>query len=175
MRHRLGLALTGVVLLCAGVAALAGGLGAFGTDVRFAAMIDGAEARIAGGAPWPAVAAGGGALAVAGLIGLTAQLRSTLSRRVTLGRVAPRMAVRVAETGLGEEIGRLTGVRGARVKMTGTRLRPRLVVTVTCDPHTDLSLLHEQIADGLVPRSRMALGRPELHTVVCFRVADAFD
>jgi hypothetical protein len=177
MRHRLGLALTGVVLLCAGVAALAGGLGAFGRDVRFTAMIDGSAPRLAIDTPWfwPAVAAGGGVLALIGLIGLIAQLRTTLSRRVSLGRIAPRMAVRVATTGLVEEIGRRPGVRGVRAKMTGTRLRPRLVVTVTCDPHTDLSMLHEEIADGLVPRSRLALGRSELHTVVRFRVADAAD
>jgi hypothetical protein len=174
MRHRLGLALTGTILLCAGGAALAGGRGAFGADPRFLSMINGSSPRPVVDAPWfwPTVAGVGGGLALAGLIGVTVQLRTTLSRWVTLGRIAPRMAVRVAKTNLVDEIGRLPGVQEVRARLTGTRLRPRLVVTVTCDPHTDLGLLHEEIADGVAPRSRVALGRSELHTVICFRVAE---
>lgn len=177
MRHRLGLALTGSILLCVGVAALAGGLGAFGSGVRIQSVLDGSAVRPTVAAPWfwPVVAGVGGALAIAGVIGLIAQLRTTVSRRVALGRVAPRMAVRVSTTNLVEEIGRLPGVHRVRVRLTGTRLRPRLVLTVTCDPYTDLSLLHEEIADGAIPRSRVALGRSELRTVICFRIAETVD
>jgi hypothetical protein len=162
MRHRLGLALTGGVLLCAGIFALALG---YGGKPAY---------RLATGAEWfwPSVTGAGAALVGAGLIGLIAQLRSTLARRLVLGRVAPRMAVRVSTTNLVDEVSRLTGVQDVRVRLTGTRLRPRLVLTVTCDPYTNLSLLHEEIADGAVPRSRVALGRSELRTVICFRVGE---
>jgi len=167
MRHRLGLALTGGVLLCAGVVALVGGLGVFGAPPA-------PPYRSATEAEWfwPSVAGIGAALVIAGLIGLIAQLRSTLARWLALGRVAPRMAVSVSTTNLVDEISGLPGVQGVRVRLTGTRLRPRLVVTVTCDPHTDLGLLHEEIADGAIPRSRVALGRSELRTVIRFRVAE---
>jgi hypothetical protein len=169
MRHRIGLALTGGVLLCAGVAALVGGLGVFGTG-----RIDGSAYRLATGGEWfwPSMAGIGAALVIAGLIGMIVQLRTTLARLVALGRIAPRIAVRVSTTNLIDEISGLPGVQEVRVRLTGTRLRPRLVVTVTCDPHTELSLLHEEIADGAIPRSRVALGRSELRGVICFRIAE---
>ena len=177
-RHRLGLALTGGVLLCAGAFALAVGLGAFGPGVRSASVIGGSPTgdssfRLGSGASgfWSAVVGIGGVLALAGLIGLTVQLKTVVIRHAALGRVAPRMAVRVAKAGIVEEVERLPGVQGVRAKLTGTALEPRLVMTVTCDARTDIGMLQREIAGGPIQRLRVALGRSELQTVICYRVA----
>jgi hypothetical protein len=173
-RHRLGLALTGVVLLCAGALALAGGLGAFGPAFRSAPVIEGSMPRLeaARSGFWTAVAAVGGTLALAGLIGLTVQLKTVAARRIALGKIAPRVAAQVAAANLVEEVGRMPGVQNVRVRLTGTLLRPRLVVTVTCDARVDVALLQREIGVGPVRHARVALGRSELQTVVCYRVAD---
>jgi hypothetical protein len=172
MRHRLGLAVAGGVLLCAGALALAGGLGAFGGGVGAEPVLDRSSARFLAGLWWfwPAVAAVGGAVAFAGLIGLAGQLRTGLSRHVPLGRVAPRMAAMVSRTNFIEEVARLPGVLAVRARLTGTRLRPRAAVTIVCAPRADIGLLREEITAGPAPRMRVALGRPELRTIIHFEV-----
>ena len=137
--------MAGSVLLCAGALALAGGLGAFGAGVRAEPVLDRSSARFLAGLWWwwPAVAAVGGALAFAGLIGLAGQVRTGLSRHLALGRVAPRMAAMVSSTNFIEEVERLPGVLAVRVRLIGTRLRPRLAVTIVCAPRTDIGLLRE--------------------------------
>jgi hypothetical protein len=119
---------------------------------------------------WPAVAAIGGALALAGLIGLIGQVRTGLSRHVPLGRIAPKLAVMVSRTNFIEEIARLPGVLAVRARLTGTRLRPRLAVTIVCAPRADIGLLREEITAGPAPRMRVALGRAELCTVIQFQI-----
>lgn len=174
MRQRLGLGAAGCFLLCAGMLALAGGLGAFGGGVRAEPVLDGSSARFLAGLWWfwPAVAAGGGALAFAGGIALAGQVRTGLSRHVPLGRVAPRMAVLVSRTNFIEEVARLPGVLAVRARLTGTRLRPRLAVTIICAPRADIGLLREEITAGPAPRMRVALGRAELRTVIHFQIAE---
>jgi hypothetical protein len=174
MRHRLGLAVAGNVLLCAGALTLAGGLGAFGGGVRAEPVLDGSSSRFLAGLWWwwPAVAAVGGALAFAGLIGLIGQVRTGLSRHIPLGRVAPRMAVMVSRRNFIEEVERLPGVLAVRARLTGTRLRPRLAVTIVCAPRADIGLLREEITAGPAPRTRVALGRAELRTVIQFQIAE---
>src|SRR4051812_20295119 len=174
MRQRLGLAAAGAVLLCAGALALAGGLGAFGGGVRAEPVLDGSSARFLARLWWfwPAVAAVGGTMAFAGLIGLAGQVRTGLSRHVPLGRVAPRIAVMVSKTNFIEEVARLPGVLAVGGKLTGTRLRPRLAATIICAPRADIGLLREEITAGPAPRVRVALGRAELRTVVQFQIAE---
>jgi hypothetical protein len=173
MRHRLGLVVAGGVLLSAGALALAGGLGAFGGGVRAEPLLDGSSARFLAGLwwRWPAVAAIGAALALAGLFGLIEQVRTGLSRHIRLGRIAPRMAVTVAQINFIEEVERLPGVLSVRAKLTGTRLRPRLAVTIVCAARADIGLLREEIAAGPAPRMRVALGRAESRTVIQFQIA----
>jgi hypothetical protein len=173
LRHRLGLALTGVVLLCAGALALAGGFGAFGPAFRSAPVINGSLPRLGSASSgfWTAVAAVGGTLALAGLIGLTAQLKAVATRRVALGRVAPRVAARVATANLVDEVGRMPDVHDVRVRLAGTLPRPRLVVTVTCAAGVDVALLQREIGRP-IQRARVAVGRSELHTVIRYRVTD---
>ena len=176
MRDRWGLAVTGSVLLCAGVVALAGGMGAFGADVRAEPVLDRSSARFIAGLWWfwPAVAAVGSTLAFVGVLGLTAHVRTALSRHIALGRVAPHMAVAVSRANFVEEIEQLPGVHAASVRLTGTRLRPRLAATVSCDPRTDIGLLREEIAAAAAPRLRVALGRADLCTVIRFQIAEPF-
>ena len=175
MRHRLGLAAAGGVLLCAGGLALAGGLGAFGGGVRAEPVLDGSSSRFLAGLwwLWPAVAAAGGALALAGLIGLIGVAHTGLSRHLALGRIAPPMAVLASRSNFIDEVERLPGVLVARARLTGTRLRPRLAVTIVCPPRADIGLLREEITAGPAPRMRVALGRAELRTVVRFQFAAA--
>jgi hypothetical protein len=174
MRHRLGIAVAGGLLLCAGGLALAGGLGAFGSGVRAEPVLDRSLARLVAGLWWfwPAVAALGSTMAFAGLIGLAGQVRAGLERHLPLGRVAPRMAVMVSRANFIDEVERLPGVLAVRARLIGTRLRPRLAVTITCDPRADIGLLGEEISAGPAPRLRVALGRAELRTVVRFRIAE---
>jgi hypothetical protein len=166
--------MAGAVLLCAGALALGGGLGAFGAGVRAAPLIDDSASRFIAGLWWfwPAVAAVGAALAFGGLIGLTGQVRTGLSRHVSLGRVAPRMAALVSRSNFVEEVERLPGVLTVRARLTGTRLRPTLAVAIACAPRTDIGLLREEITVGAAPRMRVALGRPELRTIIQFHIAD---
>jgi hypothetical protein len=172
MRHRLGLAVAGSILLCVGALALAGGLGGLGPDVRAEPVLDRSSARFLAGLWWfwPAVAALGCTMAFAGVIGLTGQVRMGLSRHVPLGRVAPRLAALASRANFIEEVERLPGVLAVRARLTGTRLRPRLAVTVSCDPRTDIGLLREEIAAGPAPRLRVALGRAELSTIIRFQI-----
>lgn len=174
MRHRLGLATAGIVLLCGGGLALAGGLGAFGRRVRAEPVLDSASAHLIARLWWfwPAVAAVGCALAFAGVLGLTGQVRTTLSRHIALGRIAPRVAAVVSKSNFVDEVERLPGVMAVRARLTGTRLRPRLAATVTCAPRADIGRLREEIAAGPAPRLRVALGRAELCTIVQFQVAE---
>ncbi|HEU5159145.1 MAG TPA: hypothetical protein VFU43_19270 [Streptosporangiaceae bacterium] len=165
--------MAGNVLLCAGVLALAGGLGAFGAGVRAEPVLDGASSRLLAESRWlwPAVAVLGGAVALGGLIGLTGQVRTGLARHIRLGRIAPRLAVMVSRTNFVEEVERLPGVVAVRAKLTGTRPRPRLAVTITCAPRADIGLLRQEITAGPAPRVRVALGRAELCTVIHFQIA----
>jgi hypothetical protein len=174
MRERLGLALTGTVVFCAGAAALAGGLGAFGPQIGAEPVLDAASARFLGELwwLWPAIAAVGSTLAFIGMLALVGQLRDWLSRYVVLGRIAPRMAMMVAQAEFADEVARLPGVLAVRARLTGTRPRPRLAVVITCEPVADIALLREEIAAGAAPRLRIALDRADLRTVIRFRFAD---
>jgi hypothetical protein len=176
MRDRVGLALMGGVLLGVGALALAGGLGVFGAQVRAEPVLDGESARFIGELWWfwPAVAAVSSTLAFIGVIALIGQLRNGLSRHVSLGRVGPRMATVVARATFVDEVERLPGVLSVRARLTGTYLRPRLAVSVTCDPRADIGLLRQEIAVGPAPRLRAALDRSDLRTVIRFEIAEAF-
>ncbi|HEX6471865.1 MAG TPA: hypothetical protein VF069_22410 [Streptosporangiaceae bacterium] len=174
VRERLGLAVTGTVVLCAGAVAVAGGLGAFGPQVGAEPVLDAASVRILARLwwLWPAIAAVGSTLAFIGVLALVGQVRGWLSRYVLLGRIAPRMAMVVAQAEFADEVARLPGVLAVRARLTGTRPRPRLAVVVTCEPVADIGLLREEIAAGAAPRLRIALARADLRTVIRFRFAE---
>src|SRR3954454_18089823 len=108
MRHRLGLATAGIVLLCTGGLALAGGLGVFGQGVRAEPVLDAGSARFLAGLWWfwPGVAAVGCTVAFTGLIGLAGQVRTGLSRHIALGRIAPRVAAVVSRSNFVDEVER---------------------------------------------------------------------
>ncbi|GAB3672629.1 hypothetical protein GCM10027589_42220 [Actinocorallia lasiicapitis] len=111
------------------------------------------------------------AVALAGLFWLLAQGRGAALRRFVLMRGGPkRMATKAATADLAEEIVRLPGVRDVRIRLTGSRGRPRLVLQVLCDESADLGLLHAHIGEQSVARFRTLTSLDELHAVLRFRL-----
>jgi hypothetical protein len=171
MWNRVWLALTGLVLLAAGVAALAGGLGASGGEhVLTGAMSRWVAARLWF---WPAVAAGTCTVAVLGFGWLTAQWRCRTLRRLAMGgaRGEPtRMAARVATRAITADVTSYPGVRQVRTHLYGNARRPRVRVRVLYDPEADLAELAVRIRDDAMVRLRTTLDREDLGGVIDFRM-----
>jgi hypothetical protein len=174
MWNRVWLALTGLIMLVAGGAAMAGSLGAFGRET----VLTGAMSQWAGHRPWfwPAVAAGTCAVAVLGSGWLTAQWRSRTLRRLAMGDPrsgATRIAARVATRAITADVRSYPGVREVRTRLAGSARRPRIRVRVTYEPGADLTELMARIRDDAMVRLRTTLDRADLGGVVDFQLSRA--
>ncbi len=166
MRNRVWLALTGLVLLAAGGAAAAGGLGAFGRAYA-------ARPLPFGTPPAPAVGAGAGAVALLGFCWLAAQVRGRRLRRLAMGdggAGATRMAARVATRAITTDVRSYAGVRRVRTRLVGTGRRPWIRVNVTCGDGADLGELGDRIRYDAMVRLRTTLDRPDMGGIIDFRV-----
>lgn len=175
MANRIRLAVTGAVLLLAGGAALAIGLGAFGRaragrPIRTAALARWATAH---GWFWPAAAAVACAVAAAGAWWLVAQGRGLVLRRLAIGDTtsgATRMAARVAVRAVTADVAGYDGVRDARVRLSGRPARPRIRLRVTCDEDADLPGLARRIRRDALMDLRAVLVRDDITGVVVFHL-----
>jgi hypothetical protein len=175
MRDRLGLACTGLVLLGAGGAVTATGLGAFGARHSARPVLAPAASRWIAEHHWfwPVAAGVGCLVAVLGIGWLAAQVRRRALRRIAMGAErtgATRMAARVAVRAVTLDVTSYPGVWRARVRLVGTERRPRVRIRVTCEDRTDLAELGRRIREDALIRLRLTLDRRDIAGVVDFRV-----
>ncbi|MFI0351900.1 hypothetical protein [Actinomadura sp. 9N407] len=171
---RAAILLTGLALLAAGVCGLLLGLGAFGAGSAGRPMLTSEMARYAGEHEWFWPVAGGVAetMALAGLMWLYVQVRSImLTRRAALDTPTRHLAG-VAAGELLRETRHVPGVRDARIRLTGSRLRPRLLVTVICAPDAAPAEIHTDLSNGPVERYRAAMDLDGLIVVIRFQMQE---
>jgi hypothetical protein len=174
MRNRVWLALTGLMQLGAGGAAVAEGSGAFGREHADRPILTGETSRWVSAHVWfwPSVAVGACAVAVLGFGWLIAQARRGMLRRLAMGDAragGTRMAARVATRAITADVRSYPGVRRVRARLSGTARRPSIRVRVTCDDRADLTELARRIRDDAMVRLRTTLDREDLGGVVDFR------
>ncbi|MEV4258732.1 hypothetical protein AB0J52_36705 [Spirillospora sp. NPDC049652] len=169
--------LTGLVLLAAGVLALCAALGAFGPDVAGTTVLSPAVERYVAGHDWfwPAAGAVAEFVALVGLVGLGATVRSVLRRRRPAMDGVTRTHARTASGDLVRDVSRLPGVRAVHVRLTGTAARPRLALTVECASDARPGDVHAALGGEPVIRFRDALGMQNLVVAVRYRLADDSD
>ena len=166
--NRVVLALLGLLLTAAGAAALAAGLGLFGSRFSDRPVLDSPVSDFVDASPWfrPVVAVAGGVLALLCLWWLLVQARSDRVGEVPLSRDPKRGYTDVdaaALTGAVEdEVEGYRGVTRARAGLSGARTAPLLTLTVTLDGRVDAGELHHRVVDGAVAHARQALGKPDL-------------
>ncbi|WP_460338675.1 alkaline shock response membrane anchor protein AmaP [Actinoallomurus acanthiterrae] len=175
MTNRMGLAPTGLVLLCAGGTALAAGLGAFGPRRAHRPIWPAAASRwvAAHGWFWPTAAAIAGTVALLGAGWLVALARSRRLRRLAIGDARSgrtRMAARVAVRAIVADVTAYDGVHAVRARLTGRAVAPRMLLRVTCPADADLAGLGRRIRDEALARLRAALARDDITGVVIFDV-----
>lgn len=176
MRNRVWLAVAGSMLAAAGGTALAAGLSAFGPHIAGLPLWTDAMSAwiVTHGWYWPLVAITGCVVALLGLAWALGQLRGRrLSKMAVGGGIATRMAVRVATRAISADVCSYLGVRRTRVRFTGTRRRPQVVLRVTCDERADIADLSRRIHDDALVRLRTTLERDDLGGVVDFRLLPA--
>jgi hypothetical protein len=175
VRDRVCLAVTGLVLLAAGGAVVAAGLGALGGEAAARAPVLGTMSGWAAAHRWfwPSATAASCAVALLGFGWLTAQVRGRVLRRLAMGDTGPatRMAVRVAVRAITADVTSYPGVRHVRATLCGSGRRPRIRLSVTCDDLTELGELARRIHDDAMVRLRLTLDRADLRGVVDVRVA----
>ncbi|MBO2448024.1 hypothetical protein J4573_13050 [Actinomadura barringtoniae] len=169
---RAGIAVTGLVLLGAGVAALCVGLGLFGPGPAARPVLDPAAGRYADttGWFWPVVAGAGEAVMLAGLVWVTRQSRDGVRRLRPALDGPTRMLARAAGGDLLRDARVLPGVEDVKLRLTGTKARPRLVMTVLCDEDAPLGEVYRGLELGPTARYRAAMGMDDLTVVVRFRL-----
>ncbi|MFB4306407.1 hypothetical protein [Actinomadura sp. GTD37] len=170
---RIAIAMTGAVLLLAGASAVAAGLGAFDAFGAVSArpLLDPELVRFAGGAGWflPSAAGAAELLALAGQLWLVLQGRALFHRWWPDLDAETRVRARTAGDDLVRDVRSLPGVEDARVRLTGTADKPRLLLNVTCTGETLVGEVYGELGAGPVERYRRAIGMPDLPAVVRFR------
>lgn len=119
---------------------------------------------------WPVVTALLAVTAMLGVCWLLLQGRAAALRRVSLlgGRRKALTNEAVAE--LTREVLGMPGVHDVRVRFTGTRSRPRVVLQILCHESADLGLLLGRIGEESLARFRETVEMPDLHAVLRFRL-----
>ncbi|WP_433463793.1 hypothetical protein [Spirillospora sp. CA-128828] len=174
---RIAIAATGTVLLLAGGAALALGLGVFDAfgDPSARPLLDPAVARFAGDNGWflPVAAGAAELLALAGQLWLVVQGRAVVHQWWPDLDPETRVRARAAADDLTRDVRGLPGVQDTRVRLTGTADRPRLRLNVSCAGDTLVSEVYGELGAGPVERYRRAVGMPDLPVVIRFRPVPA--
>ncbi|MFE9106144.1 hypothetical protein [Actinomadura geliboluensis] len=174
---RIAIAMTGAVLLLAGASAAALGLGALDAFGPLSAgpLLAPEVTRFAGGTDWflPSAAAAAELLALAGQLWLVLQLRTLVHQWWPDLDAETRVRARAAAGELRRDVRGLPGVEDARVRLTGTADRPRLLLNVSCAGDTLVGEVYGELGAGPVERYRRALGMPDLPVVIRFRPLSA--
>ncbi|MFD5829090.1 alkaline shock response membrane anchor protein AmaP [Lentzea sp. NPDC060358] len=169
--NRFLLGLLGLVLLIAGGAAVAIGLGYVPQVDRSAPLVPGTEMPPS----WVlwVVAAVATVLALLCLRWLFAQVprRRTTTWRWADEAGATRLSSSTAAVPFTQEVTGYPGVRKVEAELTGPRTAPNLALVVRAHGDADLRGIRRRIDDEGLPRLREALEAPDLRATVEFRVA----
>jgi hypothetical protein len=166
--NRVLLSLLGAILVAAGAAGLAAGLGAFGTATRHRAVLtpDVSSWGDRYAWLWPVVAVVAALIGLAALRWLAIQLRSDVLREVPLERDVRHgettLSARAVTTALSQEIDSYFGVAAASARLRGTPYRSDLVIRATLDGRADLPDVRRRIETEAIAHARQALQRPDL-------------
>jgi len=181
--NRLGLGITGLVLLIGGGYAGARSVGAFGSarsapiyTEQVASWIHLQQSWL-----WIAVATVAVVVAVLALRWLMVQLRTERLARIALdvdsatdpgyGAGPTDLPSAALTAAVGQEIDGYPGVRAVKVFMAGNPDQPELRIEVTIDPGVDPARIRARIADEALTHVRTALDSPHLPTQILFAVA----
>jgi len=175
-RNRWTLSLLGILLLAAGGAGAALGLGAFGARNKARTVIDTSVQDVADRWWfWVAVAALGLLIALFALSWLRVQLRSnrlgSFDLEVDRSRGETTLASSAVTDAVSDEVAAYGGVRQATARMSGSPDAPTLNVTATLDGRRPTGELADRIVGGAVAHARQALDMPQLATRVELRLA----
>ena len=174
--NRTGLLLLGVVLIAAGGAGFARGLGVFGNARASAPVLTGEARRFADahGWFWPVVAAAAVVLALLGLAWLLAQLRSGRLGGLALepdpGAGRTLVEAKAIAGALEADIGEYPGVSKTRVRLIGSSKGAELHLNIAYGQDADPAELRRRIEDEAIPRLCSALERESIPTVVRLRL-----
>ncbi|WP_329107066.1 alkaline shock response membrane anchor protein AmaP [Streptomyces sp. NBC_01439] len=177
MINRVLLALTGIVLLGAGILVLAGG---FNLYQRWqVAPPDGWPLTDPYGVPlddtdrtrwtdqdwwWPAVIAALALITLLALWWLLAQLRRTHPGNLPVGAPTAVDGVELREHALSDALAadtrHLTGVHEAHARMAGSSRHPEAHLDLTLAPDSDPATVLADLCDGPLDQARQSLGRP---------------
>ncbi|WP_030454547.1 hypothetical protein [Herbidospora cretacea] len=172
--NRTGLVVLGLILLAAGAAALALGLGVFGANAARAPLLPGSISAFAGSTPWfwPAVAAAAIVVSAVGLGWLLAQFRLDRLGRMRLesGRSGvTEIGGRQAGETLAGQVSAYEGVRRARASLRGKPDAPALDLRVTSQDPAHPDALITRLHDEALPDLRTALGLERLPALIRLR------
>lgn len=169
--NRIGLVVLGLILLVAGAAALACGLGLFGANAARTPLLPGSVSTFAGSTSWfwPAVAAGGVVMGAVGLGWLLAQFRLDRLDRMRL-ESGPSGVTEIGGRQAGEtlagQVSAYEGVRRARASLRGKPDAPSLDLRVTSQDPTHPDALITRLHDEALPDLRTALGLERLPALI---------
>ncbi|TKK87166.1 alkaline shock response membrane anchor protein AmaP [Herbidospora galbida] len=172
--NRTGLVLLGLILLVAGAAALACGLGVFGANAARSPLLPGPVSTFAGSTSWfwPAVAAGGFVIGAVGLGWLLAQFRLDRLGRMRLDSgpsgITEIGGKQAGET-LADQVSTYEGVRHARASLRGKPDAPALDLRVTSQDPAHPDALITRLHDEALPNLRTALGLERLPVLIRLR------
>nr|WP_062334603.1 alkaline shock response membrane anchor protein AmaP [Herbidospora sakaeratensis] len=172
--NRTGLVVLGLILLAAGAAALALGLGVFGSNAARTPLLPSAVSTFAGSTSWfwPAVAAGGFVLGAIGLGWLLAQFRLDRLDRMRLESGpsgVTEIGARQAGETLADQVSAYEGVRRARASVRGKPDAPALDLRVTSQDPAHPDALITRLHDEALPDLRTALGLEHLPVLIRLR------
>jgi hypothetical protein len=169
--NRFLLGLLGFVLVLAGAFAVVVHLGLVPQVDRSAALVPGTTLP----PTWVlwVIAAAAVVIALLCLRWLTAQIPR---RKVTSWRWADeagttRITTATATAPFAEEVTTYPGVRKVEAALTGPHTAPSLALVVRAHGDADLRGIRRRIDDEGLPRLREALGTPDLHATVEFRMS----
>lgn len=174
--NRIGLAIVGVLLLLAGVAAALRGLDLLPD------LLGGAEVPVTDestrdfvadqGWFWPAVAAALILIAVLALWWLLVQARTsvvgTLRLEADAGFGATRMPARALAGAIEDDLGRSPYLGRSRANIIGSSADPHLRLAASVNPASDPDAVRTRVHD-VIDRCREALEAPDLPTTVLLR------
>jgi hypothetical protein len=177
--NRVVLALLGLLLLAAGAAGLAAGLGLFGDDVRAGPVIPSSTRDWVSRHDWFWILVAAGCILVA-LLALRWLFAQTASSRIgELELESDRrhgwtiVAARAVTGAVADEIDSYRGVSGTSAYLLGSRGTPTLLVHATLDGRADPAEVRTRIQTDAIAHARQALETPDLPVRLELRLAAA--
>ena len=180
---RTGLVLVGLILLLAGGAALARGLGASAAIVgdSHASLLTLAQTRYPAqhGWAWWAVAAAGAVIALLALWWMAAQTSTRTVRRLSVepdrrhGTTVLRASA--VTDAIADELESYTGIRAAGAALRGSAASPSLRLSVTAENRADHAAFRTRVQAEALANLRTALELDTVPTMLHIQFSRAFD